>query len=89
MEPDFEKLRLLLEQNNTFPMVYWFKIIVPDNLQKIARVEHLFSEDAEIERKSSSKGNYLSISAKQVVLNAEEVLIVYKKASEIEGAIIL
>ena len=86
---DFEKLKELLDRNNTFPLVYFFKVIVPDDLKKIALIESLFSDESQIERKSSSKGNYLSISAKQVVLSSDEVIEIYKKASAVEGAIVL
>ena len=89
MKPDFENLKDLLEKNNTFPIVYCFKIIVPDNLKKIALIESLFADDAVIERRSSSKGNYISISAKQVVLSSIEVIEIYKKAAAVEGAILL
>ena len=49
----------------------------------------MFSNDAEIIQKQSSKGNYISISVKQVVLSVDEIISIYKKASEIEGVIIL
>jgi putative lipoic acid-binding regulatory protein len=55
----------------------------------MALVEVMFDSDAEIIQKQSSKGNYISITVKQVVLSVEEIIIIYKKASEIEGVITL
>lgn len=49
----------------------------------------MFGNDAEIFQKQSSKGNYISLSVKQVVLSVDEIISVYKKAAEIEGVITL
>jgi putative lipoic acid-binding regulatory protein len=49
----------------------------------------MFGNDAEIFQKQSSKGNYVSLSVKQVVLSVDEIISIYIKASEIEGLITL
>jgi uncharacterized protein len=86
---DFESLRQKLETEHSFPTVYMFKFIVPADNRKIALVESLFNEEAEISQKQSSKGSYFSLTAKQVVISAEDIISVYEKASEIEGLMAL
>jgi putative lipoic acid-binding regulatory protein len=74
----------------SFPSVYMFKFIVKSDLKKIAQIESLFqSEKAEITRKESSKGAFISISIKEVMLSADEIISVYEKASSIDGVITL
>lgn len=89
MNMDFDSLRERLEELS-FPSVYMFKFIVKSDLQKIAQIESLFQpEKAEIIRKESSKGAFISISVKEVMLSADEIITVYEKASKIDGVITL
>jgi len=86
----FDELQKKLEETITsFPYVYLFKFIIKADNKSMALVEVMFDSDAEIIQKQSSKGNYISITVKQVVLSVEEIIIIYKKASEIEGVITL
>jgi putative lipoic acid-binding regulatory protein len=84
---DYIAFKQKLEQENSFPTVYMFKFIVEADNKKIALVENLFNEDAHITTKESAGGKYFSITSKQVVLNADEIIELYKKAAEIEGLI--
>lgn len=88
-EFNYDELQNKLNAANTWPAVYMFKFIVPSDNHKIALVESLFSDDAEIKLLPSSKGKYTSLTARVVVLNAGQVIDVYKRASEIEGIISL
>ena len=89
MNKDFESLRERLEEL-TYPSVYMFKFIVKTELQKIAQIEGLFDpEKAEIIRKESSKGAFISITVKEVMLGTDEIIAIYQKASEINGVITL
>ncbi|MDG1849921.1 MAG: DUF493 family protein [Flavobacteriales bacterium] len=89
MKQDFNGLREKLEQLS-FPSLYLFKFIVKSDLKKIAQIESLFpSEGAEIRRQESSKGAFVSISVKEVMLSADEIIEVYLKCSKIEGVIAL
>jgi len=40
-------------------------------------------------KKQSSKGNYISVTVKELMLDADEVLARYHKVSEIDGVIML
>tara|TARA_B100001063_G_scaffold167753_1_gene156799 strand:- start:1388 stop:1651 length:264 start_codon:yes stop_codon:yes gene_type:complete len=85
---EFESLKVQLEQTD-FPQVYFFKFIVPNKNDNVARVSALYSSDTQVQMKPSSSGKFISMSAKQVMLSADEIISIYKKASAIEGIISL
>lgn len=86
---DYEQFKKKLEEEHSFPSVYMFKFIVPADNQKIALVESLFTEEADVSQKISSKGTYYSLTATQVVMSADEIIEIYKKATAIEGLMAL
>lgn len=86
---ELEKFKQKLIETTTFPSVYMFKFIVASENRLIALVENLFGAEADMHTKESGSGRYTSITAKQVVMNVEEVLDVYIKASKIKGIIFL
>jgi putative lipoic acid-binding regulatory protein len=88
-DKELEGLRAKLVETTTFPSVYMFKFIVEADNRKIALVENLFQEEAEILTKQSDKGKYISITSKQVVMSVDEIIDVYKKAAEIKGIMFL
>lgn len=87
-QPDYEALRKQLNEHQ-WPSLYMFKFIVPSDNKKIAQVESLFGDDAEVKRQPSSNGKYTSITAREVMLTVDDVLMVYQQASTIEGIIAL
>lgn len=89
MEPDFESLKQKISESMTFPGVYMFKFIIKSENRNIALVENLFDTGADIRTKESGAGKYTSVTASQVVISVDEVISVYKKASEIKGIMFL
>ena len=87
MEPlNFDSLKEKLEKGFDWPRVYLFKFIVPSDNQKIAQVEDLFnSKEAQISMRSSKKGNFVSVSAKEMMISPDKVIQRYKEAAKIEG----
>jgi putative lipoic acid-binding regulatory protein len=86
----YEKLLLQLIDGFEWPSVYLFKFIVPADNAKIAQVEQLFNTtEAEVSIRSSSKGNFVSISAKELMLSPEKVIERYIEAEGIKGLISL
>tara|TARA_B100001059_G_scaffold234674_1_gene277876 strand:+ start:90 stop:353 length:264 start_codon:yes stop_codon:yes gene_type:complete len=85
---DFESLKAQLESMD-FPQVYFFKFIVPNENDNVAKVSALYASDTQIQMKTSSSGKFISVSAKQVMLSADDVIHIYHKASTIEGIISL
>ena len=89
MNQDFNGLREKLG-DLSFPTIYLFKFIVKSDVHKIAQIESLFnSKRAQIRLTESSKGNYVSISAKEVMLSVDEIIDIYIKSSKINGVIAL
>ncbi len=88
-DKDLESLRLKLLETTTFPTVYMFKFIVEADNRKIALVERLFDEEAELNTKVSGSGKYISITSKQVVMSVDDIIKVYKQAAEIKGIMFL
>ncbi|MGZ3883926.1 MAG: DUF493 family protein [Bacteroidia bacterium] len=82
-EDKFSDLKKKLEETLTYPSVYMFKFILEANNRKIAMVENLFGEEAEIYTKESGKGKYISITVKDVVMSTDDIIAIYKKAADI------
>ena len=88
MEINFDELRKKLEKDS-WPTIYMFKFIVPSDNHKIALIESFFEDTSELNHQPSSNGKYTSITARQVMLSADAVIDIYRKAAEIEGIISL
>ncbi|MFO0358216.1 MAG: DUF493 family protein [Sphingobacteriaceae bacterium] len=88
-DKDLERFRDKLIETTSFPTVYMFKFIVEADNRKIALIESFFDENAEIHTKESGSGKYISITSKQVAMNVDEIIDVYKKAAEIKGIMFL
>ena len=82
-EADFKEK---LESTHKFPTLYMFKFIVPEG--KKDEVEALFPGN-EVVIKPSSKGKYVSITARTMMPSSDAVMALYGKAHQIEGIIAL
>lgn len=85
---EYENLKLQLEALD-FPHVYFFKFIVPNKNDNVAKVSSLYESQDQIQMKPSSTGKFISVSNKQLMLSADDIIEIYKKASGIEGLIAL
>lgn len=86
----YQKLLVQLQDGFEWPTIYMFKFIVPADNAKIAQVERLFdSNEAEISIRNSRKGNFVSITAKEMMLSPEKVIERYLDAENIKGLISL
>jgi uncharacterized protein len=82
--------RELLEQNYKWPAFYMFKFICPANNEAVAQLQELFDpEVAELLLRPSSKGNYISFTARELMISPDAVVERYQKAKGIEGLISL
>jgi uncharacterized protein len=88
-DQQFEKLREQLNKEKEWPMVYMFKFIIPAENRKIALVESKFSDEATITQKESTTGKYMSITIKEVMLDADSIINKYKEMEGIEGLMAL
>ncbi len=84
-----DRLRQRLNDVHDWPSVYMFKFIFEPETARLDSVTALFPAEVEILRKYSAGGKYLSLTVREVMMSAEEVVERYNKASEIQGVIIL
>ncbi|MFL5765630.1 MAG: DUF493 family protein [Bacteroidia bacterium] len=84
-DEQFEKLKEQLNKEKSWPLIYMFKFIIPSDNRKIALVEAKFSDEAVITQKESSNGKYISITVKEVMLDADSIISKYKEMEGIEG----
>ncbi len=88
-DKEFESLREQLNKEKNWPLVYMFKFIIPADNRKIALVESKFSDEAIITQKESTTGKYISITVKEVMLDANSIIDKYKEMEGIEGLMAL
>ncbi len=84
-----ERLRQRLNEVHEWPSVYMFKLIFEPERSRLDKVLALFPPEAEVLRKYSAGGKYISITAQEVMMSADEVVARYDLAAGIEGVIML
>jgi hypothetical protein len=84
-----QRLKERLEQVHEWPSVYMYKFIFEPDKARLDLVLALFPAESEVLRKYSAGGKYLSLTIKEVMMNADDVVDRYDRASEIEGVIVL
>jgi putative lipoic acid-binding regulatory protein len=66
-----------------------FKFIAPAENRIFAMLHELFPHHADFSTRDSKGGKYVSVTVKELMLSADEVIDRYKKAVAIEGVIVL
>lgn len=84
----YDKLREQLELQD-WPDIFMFKFIVPNEPEKIALVTALFDEATDLRMQPSKNEKYISIGAKELMMDVDSIIDKYKSASKIEGIISL
>lgn len=84
----FQNLREQLELQE-WPNVYLFKFIVPNSEEALARTVALFTDLSELNFHESKTGKYVSVTAKEMMMDVDSIIQVYMKASTIEGIVSL
>jgi putative lipoic acid-binding regulatory protein len=82
---NYDGLRKELEESG-FPVKYMYKFITSEANIAVLRP---FFKDADISTKRSSKGKYISFSAIEIALNADQIIDKYKSLAHITGIISL
>jgi uncharacterized protein len=92
MAMDDEKKKDLkgkLESFHTWPSLYMFKFIFPKKANIESRIRIVFPESVEFVVKESSKGNFISLTVKEMVMDADTVFQRYEEVGRIEGVLAL
>lgn len=84
-----QRLEIQLEQHGPWPQVYMFKFIIPDNNRNYAILQSIFGEFSKFSIRHSSKGKYISVTIKEMMIDPSEIISRYRQASVIEDIIAL
>ncbi|MWB94662.1 DUF493 family protein [Flavobacterium sp. GA093] len=86
----YERLKVELDNSNTWPAEYLYKFIVPSVADNVERVEKAFDSMGAVIRTTKSKtGKFTSVSVDVTMNSADEVIGKYKEVSTIEGIVSL
>jgi putative lipoic acid-binding regulatory protein len=88
MSDTYAKLREQLALQE-WPNVFLFKFIVLNKPELVAKTASLFDDGVDLNLQPSKTGKYVSVSAKEMMLDIDSIIEKYKQASEIEGLIAL
>jgi hypothetical protein len=88
MTDPYSSLRTQLELEE-WPNVYMFKFIIPNSSDKIALTMELFNDSSDISMHESSSGKFVSITAKELMLDVDSIIKKYEEATKIKGLMAL
>lgn len=86
----YERLKVELDNSNTWPAEYLYKFIVPSIDDNVEQVEKAFDRMGAVIKTTKSKtGKFTSVSIDVTMNSADEVISKYKEVSTIEGIVSL
>lgn len=86
----YERLKVELDNSNTWPAEYLYKFIMPSVGDNVERVEKAFDNMGAVIKTTKSKtGKFTSVSVDVTMNSADEVIGKYKEVSTIEGIVSL
>lgn len=89
-EEFYERLKVELDNSNTWPAEYLFKFIVPTDDQKVEAVKNAFNcMGAVIKTTQSKTAKFTSLSVDVQMKSAQEIVDKYIEVSTIEGIVSL
>jgi hypothetical protein len=84
-----DRMRKALDQVHEWPSLYMFKFILEPDEHRLQALLALFPPEAEVLRKYSTAGKYVSLTVKEVMMSADEVVARYDQVAGVEGVIVL
>lgn len=88
-EEHIERLRARLNEIHIWPSIFMFKFILPSDEARLTQLKLIFGESAEIRERLSSKGNYTSVTVREMMLSADDIFDRYRRAKDIKDIISL
>ena len=89
-EDFYERFQKQLEESQNWPDLYMFKFIIKSNSHQIDKLTDLFNNPSKgVSLVNSSKKKFQSLTITIEMKSPQQVIAIYKKASEFEGVIIL
>ena len=84
----YERLKVELDNSNTWPAEYLYKFIMPSIGDNVERVEKAFDNMGAVIKTTKSKtGKFTSVSIDVTMNSADDVIGKYKEVSTIEGIV--
>jgi putative lipoic acid-binding regulatory protein len=89
-EAFYKSLKEKLEQTHDFPEDYLYKFIVTNDQSKVTDIYRVFDGiKFTMQNRDSKNGKYTSLSINAFVLDADQVIKIYKEVGLIEGVMML
>jgi len=88
-EEQIERLRAHLNEIHVWPSIFMFKFILPSDPVRLTELKLIFGESAEITERLSAKGNFTSVTIREMMLNADDIFDRYRSVGSIKGIISL
>lgn len=89
-EDFYESLKQKLEDNHDFPEDYLFKFIIPTDQAKLTEIYKVFDGiKFTLGNRESKNGKYTACNINAFVLDADQVIKIYKEVAKIEEVILL
>ncbi len=86
MSEVFVKLRARLELQE-WPAVYMFVFISPNNPKTLAKVTAMFDDSADVKLTESKTGRFVSVKAKELMMDVDSIIAKYEKMAQVKGVI--
>lgn len=89
-EEFYISLKEKLENNHDFPEDYLFKFIIPTDEAKLTEIYKVFDDvKFTMSNRESKNGKYTACNLNAFVMDADQVIRIYKKVGEIENVMLL
>ncbi|WP_371132993.1 DUF493 family protein [Lutibacter sp.] len=86
----YKKLKKKLKKDTKFPSKYLFKFIIPSDEEKMNQIESMFNHAGAVITKTHSKtGKFVSLSVLVIMKTADDIIVKYMEAEQVEGIISL
>lgn len=89
-EDFYKSLKEKLEGHHDFPEDYLFKFIIPTDQSKLTEIYKVFDGiKFTLGNRESKNGKYTACNVNAFVLDADQVVKIYREVAKIEGVILL
>lgn len=86
----YQVLKERLEATHDFPEKYLFKFIIPNDHPKLLEIYRIFDGlEYTTHNRDSKNGKYVAVNLNAFVLDADQVVAIYRKVEKIEGVLML
>jgi len=84
-----EKLRYQLLENDTWPLPYMFKFIVPNKDGKVEKIQKILENTGRLSYKHTRNLKHVAITCVAKMNSADDIIDITEKVGAIEGVLVL